>query len=388
MLTDPWLRFCREQLNNRRALGRYRRLQVIESAQDTQVVLEGKAYIAFCSNNYLGLANHPALKEAAAQAINKYGWGAGASRLISGNMSLHQVLEQGISRLKNTESALVYSTGYMANIGAITALASKGDAVIIDRADHASIIDACRQSGARLLVYEHNNIDDLRKILRQADRRYKKLLIVTDSVFSMDGDIAPLPELVELSEEFGALLMIDEAHATGVLGERGRGALEHFGLKGQVGVVMGTLSKALGGIGGFIAGSELLIDYLRNCSRSFIYTTAPPPAVCAASLAALKLIEEEGWRRKRLVDNVAYVKGRLSGSGFDCDSSPVPIIPIVIGREAETTALSRRLFEQGILVPPIRPPTVPKDKCLLRLTLMATHSGEQLDKLIDALRRG
>ncbi|MBI5787388.1 MAG: 8-amino-7-oxononanoate synthase [Candidatus Schekmanbacteria bacterium] len=386
-MNQIWQQFFEDQINNLHQTGRYRFLRTIASPQDAEVICDGRRYINFCSNNYLGLANHPALRIAAINAIQKYGWGAGASRLICGNMQLHQELETQIARFKSSQAALVFPAGFMTNTGAISALVQKDDAVFIDRLNHASIVDGCRMSPARLLVYGHNDMDDLKKSLQRTRPRFRKILIVTDSVFSMDGDLAPLPELVAIAAEFDALLMVDEAHATGVLGENGRGALEYFNLEGRAGVVMGTLSKGIGSLGGFIAADQILIDYLRNFSRSFIYTTAPPPAFCAAACAGLQLIEQEKWRRDKLKENVLYLKQQLTSLGSSCDNLPVPIIPLIIGAEAKTIALSNYLQDQGILAPPIRPPTVAPNTCRLRITVMATHTKEHIDKLIDALRK-
>ncbi|MEE9584491.1 MAG: 8-amino-7-oxononanoate synthase, partial [Candidatus Brocadiales bacterium] len=308
------LDFLQDELRVLKEVGLPRRPVVVEAFRGPYVTVGGEEYLSFCSNNYLGLAGHPRIKEAAREAIAMYGWGAGASRLVSGTGVLHERLESEIARFKSTEAALVFPTGYMANLGAICALVGRGDLIICDRFNHASIIDASRQSGADLRVFGHNDVKALDRMLRRATN-YKKILIVTDGVFSVDGDIAPIPEIVSVAQKFGpqVMIMVDDAHGTGVFGRGGRGLLEHFGLKGGVDIQMGTLSKALGGIGGFVAGTKELVDYLKNMSRSFIFTTAIPPAACAAGLEALRLIDgDEGLeRRERLWRNCRYLEKGL-----------------------------------------------------------------------------
>src|SRR3989337_1314968 len=266
-----------------------REYKSIESPQFPCVQINGKPYLSFCSNNYLGLADHPKIKQAAIEAIHQYGWGTGASRLVAGNMILHQELEKKIAEFKGTDAALLFPTGYMANVGAICALVGREDIVIGDKLNHASIIDGCRQSGATFRVYPHNNVNQLESLLQKSSI-YRRKLVVTDSVFSMDGDAAPLPEIVEIAKKYDAILMIDDAHATGVFGKQGKGMIEHYRLEGKIDIIMGSLSKAIGSIGGFIAGSKHLIDFLKNKARSFIYTTALPTPACAASLARLSPI--------------------------------------------------------------------------------------------------
>ncbi len=270
--------FLSKELQELRDKGLYRNLRTITGPQEPRVIIEGREYLLFSSNNYLGLANHPRLKKASQEAIERYGVGAGASRLISGTMELHTRLEERIARFKGRESAILFSSGYLANLGVITSLVGRDDVVIVDRLNHASIIDAARLSLAKLLVYSHRDMSKLEGVLERC-QVYKRRLIVTDSIFSMDGDLAPLPEIVSLAKKYGAFVMIDEAHATGVLGEKGRGAEEHFGLEGKIDIVMGTLSKAIGSLGGFVTGSQKLIEYLKNRARSFIYTTALPPGI-------------------------------------------------------------------------------------------------------------
>jgi len=367
------LEFLEEQLKQLKEAGLYRSLKTITKTNGRFIEIDGKEYINFCSNDYLGLSHHPKVIEAAQAACKEFGAGSGASRLISGNTILHEELERKIARFKGREAAIVFPTGYMANLGVITSLVGEGDTIIIDRLNHASIIDACRLSRAKLQVYPHKDMAALEKIL-QRSTKFKKRLIVTDSVFSMDGDIAPLPEIAQLAKKYGAITMIDEAHATGVLGKTGRGAEEQFGIEGQIDIVMGTLSKAIGSLGGFVAGSESLIDYLRNKARSFIYTTALPPSVCAASIAALGIIESQ----PELIRNLR-INSRLLGS-------ETPIIPIIIKDLNKTMEISARLFEKGILASGIRPPTVPNNECRIRLTVTALHTKEDIECLASLLQ--
>jgi len=375
------------QLENLKQAGHYRTLKkVIDSPADSKVIIDNKQYLVFCSNNYLGLANDPRLKEAAILATQKYGWGSGASRLICGNLRPHQKVEQALAHFKQAPAAILFPTGYMANVGTISALVGPKDTVIIDRLCHASIIDGCRQSRAKLQVYEHKDMQALEHILKRS-QKFNQRLIVTDSVFSMDGDLAPLAHIVKLARAYNAITMVDEAHATGVLGAHGRGATEYLGVEGKIDIVLGTLSKAIGSLGGFVSGPAELIEYLYNRARSFIYTTAPPPAVCAATMAALEIIQSEPERRQRLWHNVNYIKQGLCKLGFDLGQTETQIIPIILGDETHTMQVSEKLYEQGILIPGIRPPTVPRNRCRLRLTVMAHHTKEELDYVLDVMRR-
>jgi 8-amino-7-oxononanoate synthase len=385
MAGDSFLREVSEQLLNIKRAGLYRELKVINSPAEPSVIIDNKPYLVFCSNNYLGLANDRRVKEAAIETINKYGLGSGASRVICGNSSPHQRLEEELARFKGVRDAIIFPTGYMANIGVISSVAERGDTLIIDRLSHASIVDGCRLSQAKLQVYPHNDLDALESVLNRS-RKFRRRLIVTESIFSMDGDIAPLPQLVELAKKHEALLMVDEAHATGVLGEHGRGAAELFGQEAGLDISMGTLSKAVGSLGGFVAGDERLINYLRQRARSFIYTTALPPAVCAVAICALRIIDAEPKLRERLWQNVAYLRSGLIKLGFDTMNSQTQIIPVLLKDESRVMSASNYLFERGILVPGIRPPTVPKGQCRLRICLSASHNQEQLKHLLDALR--
>jgi 8-amino-7-oxononanoate synthase len=361
-------------------------LRTVESDQGPRVMLEGRSVLLLASNNYLGLANHPKVKEAAIEAVRRYGVGSGASRLISGSMTLHKQLEDRVARFKSAESAVTFSSGYLANLGILPALLDSKGVVLCDRLNHASLFDGCRLGRAKLLVYRHKDVRQVRQLLER-HRRNGSMLIATDGVFSMDGDLAPLPQLAEAAEQNDALLMVDEAHATGVMGPEGRGSAEHFNLVGRVPIQMGTFSKALGTSGAYVAGSRDLIEYLKNRARTFIYTTAPPPAVAAATLAAIEVMEKEPERRKQLWENRRYLHEGLKALGFDTLDSETPILPIRIGKPETATAFSRELLEAGIFIPAIRPPTVPKGTSRLRLSVMATHTREDLTFAIETLGR-
>lgn len=363
--------------------GLSRRLRLVSGAQDGAVTLDGREVLLLSSNNYLGLANHPALKRAAQEAIEHYGCGAGASRLISGNMALHQELEQRLARFKKTEAALVFPSGYHANIGIISALMGPGDTILSDALNHASIIDGCRLSHAQVQVFRHGDMTHLAQLLAACPRSGQRL-IVTDSVFSMDGDIAPLVDIVTLARRHHAWVMVDEAHATGVFGSRGAGVVEELGLENEVEIQMGTLSKALGGFGAYVAGSRELIEWLINRARSFIYTTGVPPAVTASALAALDIVAQEPERRQRLWDNVAFLRQGLETLGYTLGLTRSPILPVLIGEAHHTMALAEALLQRGVFAHGIRPPTVPEGTSRLRVTPMATHSRKQLMQALDA----
>lgn len=368
-----------------KARGLHRAPRLIESGQGPRIEIAGREYVCACSNNYLGLASHPAVKEAAREAIARYGWGGGASRLISGTMRLHAELEETIAGFKKTEAAIVFPSGYMANVGAIGALAGGEDTVIVDKLDHASIIDGCRLSGAGMRVYPHGDMNRLEEILK-ASGDSRRRLIVTDGIFSMDGDPAPLREIAGLARHYGARLMVDEAHATGVLGAEGRGVAELLDVEEGVDISMGTLSKALGGSGGYVAGPAALIDLLRNRARSFVYTTAPPPAVCAAGIAAIGIVRSAPELRKALLAKTDRLRRGLNELGFDTMRSGHHIIPLLVGETDAAVAFAARLFQKNVLVPAIRPPTVPRGTSRLRFTLMATHTDADIDCLLAAMR--
>ena len=374
------------QLKEQSLFRSLRRVDPEPSALPGRAFIDGRSVILMASNNYLGLAEHPRIKEAAIRAIGRYGMGSGASRLISGNTALHEVLETRIAEFKKTEAALVFSTGYMANLGLLSSLLPSKGLLIADRLCHASLIDGCRLSGCRLQIYGHRNLEQLEKLLKRRPPG-RPTLIVTDGVFSMDGDIAPLPELVKLSERYGATVFLDDAHATGVIGHGGRGTPDHFGMASDHVIQMGTLGKALGGFGAYIAGSRDLIHYLVNKAKPFIYTTAPPPSVMAAAIAALEVMESEPERLDQLWKNRAYYAQGLKALGLNTLGSETPIIPIFIGDSQKALRFSERLLEAGIYAPAIRPPTVPKGTSRLRTTVMATHTHKDLNYVLETIDR-
>jgi 8-amino-7-oxononanoate synthase len=350
------------------------------------ITVNNRKLLLLCSNDYLGLAGNDALRHAAVSALEHYGFGSGASRLISGTSKIHQELEERIALFKGTEAALLFNTGYAANTGIIPALAESGDVILSDSLNHASIIDGCRLSKALVRVYRHRDVEHAATLLEEC-RAYRRKLIVTDGVFSMDGDLAPLPELTVLAEQYGALLMVDDAHATGVFGSCGTGTTEHFGLHGRVPIQMGTLGKALGSFGAYVAGSRTLIDYLLHRSRSFIFSTALPPAVCAASLAALDIVENEPERRETLWKNRdRFIKGLVS-AGIDVGISDSPIVPVVIGSAAKTIQTAQKLMDDGVYAAAIRPPTVPEGLARIRATIMATHSDGDIDAALSVFAK-
>ncbi len=378
---DPTVEW-KEFLASVRAKGRYRSLKTIEGEQGPRVSMGGREIVLLCSNNYLGLANHPRLRRAAKDAVDRYGTSSAASRLVSGTMSLHQELEDALAEFKDADGALVFNCGYMANVGIISSLSGPEDVVFSDELNHASIIDGCRLSRAKVAVYPHKDMDALEDLLRKEGGNRR--LIVVDGVFSMDGDIASLPEIANLAEDYGAFLMVDEAHATGVLGERGAGTVEYFGLTERVPIQMGTLGKALGGFGAYVAGSKILREYLINKARSFIFTTALPPADMAVAMEAIRIVQQEPERRRRLHNNVAYFVEGLKSLGFDVTNQYTAVVPVIIGPEDKTMEMSHRLLERGVFVAGIRPPTVPPGTSRLRVTLMATHTREDLDMALEA----
>lgn len=363
--------------------GMLRTLREIESSQGPRVSIAGEQFLLLCSNNYLGLADHSALIDAACRATRDYGVGSGASRLVSGSMSLHHRLEERLAAFKSTEAALVFNSGYAANNGIIQGLLGAEDTVFSDSLNHASIIDGCRLSAARILVYPHNDMAALEEILqRESATRKGRWLIVTDGVFSMDGDMAPLAQLVTLKERYDAWLMVDDAHGGGVLGRSGRGTAEYFGCMQQVDLQMGTFGKAFGSFGAYLAATQTVIDTLINRSRSFIFSTSLPPGVLAANLAAIDLVDsEEGARRRSQLElNRQLFSGLLSEAGFDLCGSETQIVPVLIGDPEPTMRAASKLFERGIYLSGIRPPTVAPGTCRLRATLMANHTPTELEQ--------
>ncbi|HKH22880.1 MAG TPA: 8-amino-7-oxononanoate synthase [Solirubrobacterales bacterium] len=377
-----------ERLAELDSSGLRRRLRLIEGPQGPRVLLDGREVLLLCSNNYLGLAGHPRLREAAADAALSLGTSAGASRLISGSMSIHAELEARLAEFKGTEAALLFGSGYLANTGTIAALAGRGEVIFSDELNHASIIDGCRLAKAETFIYRHADTEHLEWGLRGA--RGRAALIVTDGVFSMDGDLAPLAELGELARRHRCRLMVDEAHATGCLGPGGRGSVAAAGLTGEVDVMVGTLGKALGGYGAYVCGSSELADYLVNSARPFIFSTAPPPPAVAAATAALELLTERPERVGRLRANALALRSSLRAEGVNPLGDETQIVPLVVGEADRAMAVCELLLEQGVFAQAIRPPTVPEGTCRLRLTAMATHRPEELAeaaRLIGAAMR-
>ncbi len=363
-----------------------RRLMVVEPLSGPRITVNGREMLLLCSNDYLGLAGHPALRKAASEAMERHGFGSGASRLISGTSALHEELERRLSRFKKTEAALLFNSGYAANTGIIPAIAGEGDVILSDSLNHASIIDGCRLSRATVFVYRHKDLDHVEHVLGE-HRSARRKLIVTDGVFSMDGDVAPLPGLVSLAEQYGALLMVDDAHGTGVFGSNGGGIVEHFGLSNRVHIQMGTLGKAFGSFGAYAAGSRDLIDFLVNRSRSFMYSTAMPPAICAASMAALDIVENDPALRASLWRNRERFVDGLQACGIETGGSEAPIIPVIIGDSAKTLNASDKLFEYGIYATAIRPPTVSGDAARIRTTVTSSHADADIDFAIGIFSR-
>ncbi len=379
--------FIADELQRLKDSGLYNQIRTIESAQGAWLVVDGSRVLNLCSNNYLGLANHPKLKEAARQALEEFGVGPGAVRSIAGTMSLHLELEKTLSGFKHVEDTLSFQSGINANFGTIAALADNEDAIFTDELNHASIIDGCRLTKAKRFIYPHADARGLRGILEKEAKSAKKKLIITDGVFSMDGDLAPLPEIVELAEEYGAILMVDDAHGEGVLGSHGRGIADHFGLQGRVDIEMGTMSKAFGVVGGYIAGRKELAEYLRQRARPILFSSAVTPADAAACIAAVKLLESSDELVKRLWENTRYFKEEMKSLGFDTGRSETPITPVMLGDASLARSFSRRLFEEKIFAMAIGFPTVPMGKARLRVMISATHTREDLDFALNVFKR-
>ncbi|ACC98735.1 Putative 8-amino-7-oxononanoate synthase [Elusimicrobium minutum Pei191] len=363
-------------------MGIYGYFQPIESAQAPEVMLNGKRFIMAGSNNYLGLANDPEMKKAAKEAVEKFGTGCAGSRLLNGNTIYHDRLEEQIARFKRKEAALIFAAGYQMNLGVVSALLKKGDYAIVDKLDHASILDGVKLSEGEMVRFKHNDMADLERVLAKIPEEAGKLIVV-DGVFSMEGDICPLPEIVKLANKYGAKIIVDDAHATGILGKTGRGTCEHFGLEnGEVDLVVGTCSKTFGTVGGFVAGDADIIHYLRHNARSQIFSAALPP-VCVASISkALDLIENDTSRRDSLFAKTEKLKKGLSELGFNLGESETPILPVIIGSNENCFKMWKALNEMGIFVNPVVSPAVPPGRALIRVTLMATHTDEQVDKII------
>ena len=359
--------------------------RVIASAQDPVVTLDGQPVVMLGSNNYLGLTNHPEVKQAAAEALAKYGTGCAGSRLLNGTLDIHVDLEERLAAFTRREAALTFSTGFQVNLGVLSCLLGRGDVAILDALDHACIIDGCRLGFGRSYKFRHNDMDDLEKKLEFA--KGHPMLIVVDGVFSMEGDLAPLTTIAALKRRFGARLMVDDAHGLGVFGEHGRGTPEHFGVEGDVDLVMGTFSKSLAAIGGFIAGPKDVIDYVRLHARAEIFSAAPPPPSVAAARKALDIVEREPERRKQLWENTEYMKRELDSLGFDTGDSASPVIPIVIGEDMQAFVTVMRLQEEGVFANPVVSPAVPEGRSMIRTSYMATHTREHLDRALTALQK-
>jgi 8-amino-7-oxononanoate synthase len=377
--------FLQTELESLHENGLYRSLRCVAGDQGPTLILDGREVINFSSNNYLGLANHKALRDAAKQAIDRYGCGSGASRLISGNMNLHEELEAKIAELKGTEAALVFNSGFQANTGIIPVLVGENDVILSDALNHASIIDGCRLSRAKTVVYGHGDLNGLQQGLKNCPLGRRKL-VVTESLFSMDGDEAPLTDIVSLAEEHGAMVMVDEAHATGVYEPNGAGLVAKLGLGERVLIQMGTLGKALGGFGAYVAGSNNLRELLINRCRSFIFTTALPPAVMAMGIAAIDLVKKEPERRQALWHNCERLRTGLKKLAYSLGNSQSQILPLIVGDATQCMRLSRDLLDRGIFAHGIRPPTVPQGTSRLRITLMATHTREHIDQALSVFK--
>jgi len=384
-MTDS-LSWIEQELKEIKNKDLFRILTELESAQSPEITIDGEKYILLSSNSYLGLSVEPKVIKAAIEAIEKYGTGSGGSRLVSGSTDLHRQLEERIAKFKKTESAILFSTGYLANIGTISTLIGKDDIVYSDELNHASIIDGCRLSKPKIRIYKHLDTEHLKDLLEKDVSNKCKKLIVTDTVFSMDGDLAPLPEIADLADKYGCMFMIDEAHSTGVLGKRGSGGTEYFGIEDRIPIVMGTLSKAVGSLGGYIAGSQKLIDFIRNRVRSYIFDTSLPASSLAASLAAIDIIEFEPGRREYLWKLINKFKKGLEEIGLTILPSHSAVIPVLIGEAQTTLDFANSLKDNGVYTPAVRPPSVPEGMCRIRATLMAKHTDKHIEKALEAFR--
>lgn len=380
------LSFLGKEINRMKTENLYVEMPVLSSQQKSRVTVNGREAISLASNNYLGFANNPRLAAAAKNAIDKWGFGTGAVRMISGTMDIHLEMEQKLADFKHTEDVLVFAAGIAANRGTIQALMQEGDLIISDELNHGSIIDGVRLTKAERKIYAHKNADELEKILKDS-QSYNKKLIVTDGVFSMDGDIAPLKDIARLAEEYDALVMVDDAHGDGVLGKDGRGSVDHFGLHGKIDIEMGTMSKAFGCMGGYIAGERQLKEYLTQTARTFLFTTAHPPAVCAAIMEALTMVQEEKHHIQNLWKNTVYFKEGLKQLGFDIGISETPITPVMVGESSVALQLGNELFRQGVFVKPIVYPLVAKDKARIRTIVTAIHDRPDLDTCLNAFEK-
>jgi len=385
-MADP-LSYLHDQLEQWKAEGTYQRLRILQSESAAEARFDGKDVINLASNNYLGLTTHPKLREAALEAVRRYGVGSGAVRTISGTMTLHIELEERIARFKNVEACVVFQSGFAANAGTVAAILTPEDHIVSDELNHASIIDGCRLSRAKIHVFPHKDVAAAEKILADLAAVPGRKLLISDGVFSMDGDIGPLPGLAAAAEKHGAIMMVDDAHASGVLGRNGRGTIDHFGLHGRVQVQVGTLSKAIGVLGGYVCGSRDLIEFLYHRARPFLFSTSHPPAVAAACLAAFDVLEQEPERIQMLWDNTRYFKAGLQAAGFNTGISETPITPVIVGEARTAYELSRELFNEGVLATGIGFPTVPKGKARVRTIVAATHTRAELDRALEVFQK-
>jgi 8-amino-7-oxononanoate synthase len=381
---EKCLKIC-ETTQGLRARGHYFFFRKLESPQDSEVVVNGKRVIMIGSNNYLGLTIHPRVKEAAIKAIEKFGSGCAGSRFLNGTLEIHEALEEKLARFFRKEAALVFATGYQTNLGTLSALLGRNDVAVIDKYDHASIIDGCRLSFGKVKKYRHNDMRDLERVLEAIKDKGK--LIIVDGVFSMEGDIADLPSIMKLAKTYGAKVMVDDAHAIGVLGRGGRGTAEHFGLEAQVDLIMGTYSKSLAAIGGFVAGSREVIDFIKHVGRSMIFSASLPPSLVASVSAALDIIEEQPQLRTQLWKNTHKMLEGYKKLGYDTGTSETPIVPVIIKDSIKVYEMCKLLFEHGVFVNPVVSPAVPPGRELLRTSYMATHTEEQLDKVLAAFEK-
>jgi 8-amino-7-oxononanoate synthase len=367
------------------AAGFYPYFRVVESEQNPEVIVEGKKMIMLGSNNYLGLTSHPKVKEAAIEAIKKYGSGCAGSRFLNGTLDIHVKLEDKLAKFFRKDAALTFSTGYQTNLGIISSIAGKDDVVVIDKLDHASIIDACRLSFAEVKKFKHNDMGSLEFVLKGCGDRCK--LVVVDGVYSMEGDIAQLPSIVKLCKKYGARLMVDDAHGVGVLGKTGRGTAEHFGLEKEVDIIMGTYSKSMASIGGFVVANESVIHYMKHTSRPLIFSASPPPASVASVITALDIIDQEPERRMRLWHNTNKMMKAFQQMGFDTGATETPIIPLLMGEMDRAFMMWKTLSDEGVFVNPVVPPATQQGRCLIRTSYMATHTDEMLDRVLEILEK-
>jgi glycine C-acetyltransferase len=389
--TDP-LSYLGSELDELKRKGTYFRLRVLQDEQAAVCTFDGKRVINLASNNYLGLATHPKLREAALEATRKYGVGSGAVRTIAGTMTLHMQLEEKIARFKNVEACVVFQSGFVANAGTVSAVLGKDDTIISDELNHASIIDGCRLSRAKILVFRHKDIAHAEEQLASVQHQPGRKLLITDGVFSMDGDIGPLPQLCDLAEKYGAIMMVDDAHASGVLGRNGRGTVDHFGVHGRVDIQVGTLSKAIGALGGYVCGTRDLIEFLYHRGRPFLFSTSHPPSVAATCIAAFEVLEQEPERIEQLWKNTNFFKRELGNLGFNIGGvntprSETPITPVIAGEGRLAMEFSRELFEQGVMATGIAFPTVPEGKARIRTIVTATHTHDDLHQALETMKR-